>query len=205
MAVMQNCNFCDSPVNNFDAECSTCGFDSKKEHFNKNIAQSVYQDLIKNDWRKGIRFAHKLNDYLIQRKGFASTNPARGGWSITKTANLLGKSTSGISQQINLAKELQNYQSSDNTVGQILRYMGWVKRKFADGDGKVEGIIISRSEDQYINYALEYTKYIIVKYWRINENRLSILDPWDAHVETINSLSPEEKIRLVSELEKLQK
>ena len=34
--------------------------------------------------------------------------------------------------------------------------MGWVKRKFADGDGKVEGIIISRSEDQYINYALEY-------------------------------------------------
>ncbi|MBM4276012.1 MAG: DUF1016 family protein [Deltaproteobacteria bacterium] len=240
---MDNCIFCDSPVNNFEAECSTCGFNASSESFNADIVQLYYKDSMRNDWRKGITFIFKLNDYLIKKKGSASTNPERGGWSKAKTAELLGKSKSGISELINLAKEMLNYpeleksktsniaikrlkeiktggltsnihseidlqnrivkewnnlfnewellsndgkfdtregigildflarhisegnrylvielkreQSSDETVGQILRYMGWVKTKLAGENGKVEGIIISRSEDENVKYALD--------------------------------------------------
>jgi len=33
--------------------------------------------------------------------------------------------------------------------------MGWVKTKLAGENGKVEGIIISRSEDENVKYALD--------------------------------------------------
>ena len=53
-----------------------------------------------------------------------------------------------------LVIELKKSQSSDETVGQILRYMGWVKENLAAEDGKVEGIIISNTADDRIRYAL---------------------------------------------------
>jgi len=106
---MDNCIFCDSPVNNFEAECSTCGFNSSSESFNADVVQSYYNNLMRNDWPKGIRFLDNLNKDLIRRKGVASTNPKKGGWSKAKTAELLGKSKSLISELINLAKEMLNY------------------------------------------------------------------------------------------------
>ena len=48
--------------------------------------------------------------------------------------------------------ELKREKASDNTVGQIMRYMGWVKKKY--NDEKVKGIIISGDEDEKLNYAL---------------------------------------------------
>jgi RecB family endonuclease NucS len=47
--------------------------------------------------------------------------------------------------------ELKKNQTSDDTVGQILRYMGWVKEKL--GDNNVKGIIVAGKYDQKLDYA----------------------------------------------------
>jgi hypothetical protein len=47
--------------------------------------------------------------------------------------------------------ELKKNQTSDDTVGQILRYMGWVKEKL--NDPHVRGIIVAGKYDQKLDYA----------------------------------------------------
>jgi hypothetical protein len=47
--------------------------------------------------------------------------------------------------------ELKKNQTSDDTVGQILRYMGWVKEKLEDQN--VQGIIVAGKYDQKLDYA----------------------------------------------------
>ncbi len=49
--------------------------------------------------------------------------------------------------------ELKKDQTSDDTVGQIARYMGWIREK--KNDKNVTGIIIAGSEDEKLNYALK--------------------------------------------------
>lgn len=54
-----------------------------------------------------------------------------------------------------LVVELKRNQSSDDTVGQILRYMGWTRRNLASNGGEVEGLIICREIDLKLQYALD--------------------------------------------------
>lgn len=49
--------------------------------------------------------------------------------------------------------ELKKNQTSDDTVGQLTRYMGWVKKR--KGDNGVVGIIIAGQSDKRLKYALE--------------------------------------------------
>ena len=49
--------------------------------------------------------------------------------------------------------ELKRGKSSDRVVGQILRYMGWVREQLADGRG-VSGIIITHDYDDRVRYAI---------------------------------------------------
>jgi len=53
-----------------------------------------------------------------------------------------------------LVVELKRGQTDDTTVGQILRYMGWVKKELAKPEGSVEGLIIAHSESLRLRYAL---------------------------------------------------
>lgn len=53
-----------------------------------------------------------------------------------------------------LVVELKRDQTSDATVGQVLRYMGWVRQHLAGGGEGVEGLVISRQDDQALRYAL---------------------------------------------------
>jgi len=50
--------------------------------------------------------------------------------------------------------ELKKGKSSDIVIGQILRYMGWVKENLAK-DKNVRGIIIAKEKDDRIEYALK--------------------------------------------------
>jgi len=63
--------------------------------------------------------------------------------------------------------ELKRNQTSDDTVGQILRYMGWVKEKLAKNDS-VKGVIIGYSNDEKLNYALKLISDISFLLYRIN-------------------------------------
>jgi len=56
-----------------------------------------------------------------------------------------------------LVIELKRGQSSDQTVGQVLRYMGWVQEQVAEEGETVEGLIISLSDSQKLRYALKMT------------------------------------------------
>ncbi|MHC4739523.1 MAG: endonuclease NucS domain-containing protein [Planctomycetota bacterium] len=54
-----------------------------------------------------------------------------------------------------LVIELKRNQTSDSTVGQILRYMSWVRKNLAVNGEKVEGLIICRQIDRKLQYALD--------------------------------------------------
>ena len=49
--------------------------------------------------------------------------------------------------------ELKRNQTSDDTVGQLARYMGWIRE--AKGDKNVKGIIIAGTYDKKLDYALK--------------------------------------------------
>jgi len=59
-----------------------------------------------------------------------------------------------------LVIELKRDQTSDDAVGQLLRYMGWVQEKIATSDDMVEGLIIGRNDDLKLRYALKPTQNI---------------------------------------------
>jgi hypothetical protein len=60
-----------------------------------------------------------------------------------------------------LVVELKRNQSTDQTVGQVLRYMGWVEKHLAKETGKtVEGLIIAHAVDKGASYALSLLPHI---------------------------------------------
>jgi len=54
-----------------------------------------------------------------------------------------------------LVVELKRNQSSDETVGQVLRYMGWVRHRKAEKRAPVEGLIVCREVDAKLQFALD--------------------------------------------------
>ena len=56
--------------------------------------------------------------------------------------------------------ELKKGRSSDAVVGQLLRYMGWVKKHKAAGAENVRGIIITSTPDDRIKYAMSVSQGI---------------------------------------------
>jgi restriction system protein len=59
-----------------------------------------------------------------------------------------------------LVVELKKGRASDNVVGQIQRYMGYVKDELAEANQDVKGIIIALEDDLRIKRALSVTKNI---------------------------------------------
>ncbi len=53
-----------------------------------------------------------------------------------------------------LVVELKRGRASDVVVGQLLRYMGYVKEQIAEEDQAVEGVIIALDDDQKLRWAL---------------------------------------------------
>lgn len=48
--------------------------------------------------------------------------------------------------------ELKLSRGADRAIGQLLRYMGWIKRNLA-GDKKVRGAVVAHSVDEKLRYA----------------------------------------------------
>jgi hypothetical protein len=64
--------------------------------------------------------------------------------------------------------ELKRGKSSDAVVGQLLRYMGWVKKHKAASGEKVRGIIITSAPDERIRYAMLMTAGISFYTYRVS-------------------------------------
>ena len=69
--------------------------------------------------------------------------------------------------------ELKRNQTSDDTIGQISRYMGWVKEKLANNN-LVKGIIIGYENDEKLRYALKSVPNVELFLYRINFSLLKI-------------------------------
>lgn len=63
--------------------------------------------------------------------------------------------------------ELKKGRPSDQVVGQVLRYMGWVKKNLCVEGQAVRGLIICRDPDPKLSYALEMTSNIGVRYYSV--------------------------------------
>ncbi len=64
--------------------------------------------------------------------------------------------------------ELKKGRPSDQVVGQVLRYMGWVKKNLCGNGQAVKGLVICRDPDPKLSYALEMTNNIDVKYYSVS-------------------------------------
>lgn len=64
--------------------------------------------------------------------------------------------------------ELKKGKTSDATIGQILRYMAWVNENVAEEGQNVRGIIIARSIDEALKYAVKGLPHIAVKTYRVD-------------------------------------
>jgi hypothetical protein len=64
--------------------------------------------------------------------------------------------------------ELKKGKSSDAVVGQLLRYMGWVKKHKAGDGGNVRGIIITNAPDDKIKYAMLVSQGISFYTYKVN-------------------------------------
>jgi len=64
--------------------------------------------------------------------------------------------------------ELKRGKSSDSTVGQILRYIGWVKDNLAQPNAMVRGIIIAKDVDESLRQAVKYLDNVRVLTYRID-------------------------------------
>jgi len=66
-----------------------------------------------------------------------------------------------------LVIELKRGQSTDQTVGQLLRYIGWVKQHLANKDETVTGLIICRETDKALQYALAAVPNVKVELYEV--------------------------------------
>jgi len=57
--------------------------------------------------------------------------------------------------------ELKKGRESDQVVGQLLRYMGWVKENLCEGNQEVTGLIICRDIDERLVYAVSPISSIV--------------------------------------------
>ena len=62
--------------------------------------------------------------------------------------------------------ELKKNQTSDDTVGQVTRYMGWVRK--SKNDENVKGIIIASGFDKKLEYALEVVDNVDVFIYEVD-------------------------------------
>lgn len=69
-----------------------------------------------------------------------------------------------------LVIELKRGQSSDQTIGQVLRYMGWVHGNLTGDNQQVKGLIICRSSDTRLKYALVHTSNIDLLLYEVSFN-----------------------------------
>jgi hypothetical protein len=66
-----------------------------------------------------------------------------------------------------LVIELKRGQSTDQTIGQLSRYIGWVKQHLASKDETVQGMIISRDLDRALQYALRAVPNVDVQLYEV--------------------------------------
>ena len=106
-----------------------------------------------------------------------------------------------------LVIELKVGRSSDEAVGQVLRYMGWVKLRLAEESENVEGCIICESADDTIRCALVRVPDISLYRYSFKEQRLELVEKSIARsrnlynaLAAVEQLTPEKLPEFISRI-----
>lgn len=116
------------------------------------------EEFIYENWRN-INWGSKLELYKTDEQD-GRQFPA-GTWSIDFLA--LDKDTNDL-----VVIELKRGKTSDSTVGQLLRYISWIKENIAESNQNVRGIIIAKEVDEALKYAVKNLAHIEVKKYEVN-------------------------------------
>ncbi|HLG93223.1 MAG TPA: endonuclease NucS domain-containing protein [candidate division Zixibacteria bacterium] len=120
--------------------------------------ESHLEEFIDQNWNN-INFGSQLTRYEVEDQN-GRQFPA-GTWSIDflcidKTSNDL------------VIIELKRGKSSDSTVGQLLRYIGWVQENIAKPKQKVRGIIIAKEVDDALRYAVKGLQDVAILTYKVD-------------------------------------
>jgi restriction system protein len=80
-----------------------------------------------------------------------------------------------------LVIELKKGRASDAVVGQIQRYMGYVKEALTDGSQTVKGMIIALEDDLRIQRALSVTTNIDFYRYKVSFDLEEVESPHTSH------------------------
>jgi predicted RNA-binding protein len=116
------------------------------------------EEFLDKNWNH-IDFGRKLNRYATEEEN-GRQFPA-GQWSIDF---LCTDNSSGNLVVV----ELKKGQTSDATVGQILRYIAWVEENLANKAQNVEGVIIAKEIDEALRYAVKNLPHVSVLTYRVD-------------------------------------
>lgn len=116
------------------------------------------EDFIEKNWKK-IIWGRKLAMYESEA-GTGRQFPA-GNWNI----DFLSIDTDSNTLVV---IELKRGESSDDAVGQVLRYIGWVRANVAQPGQNVEGIIICSKIDEALRYAVRELDNVSVMEYSIS-------------------------------------
>lgn len=116
------------------------------------------EEFIDKNWER-IGFNSRLERYKTEDQS-GRQFPA-GQWSIDFLC--IDKDTGEL-----VIVELKRGKSSDSTVGQVLRYIGWVKENLAKPEQDVRGIIIAKEVDEALQYTLKNLNNVSVLTYKID-------------------------------------
>jgi len=116
------------------------------------------EEFIYQNWEK-INWGSDLELYETEEQN-GRQFPA-GTWSIDFLA--IDKSTNDF-----VVIELKKGKTSDATVGQLLRYISWVKENVTNGAQNVRGIIIAKEVDDALKYAVKNLGNVGIKTYKVD-------------------------------------
>lgn len=98
-----------------------------------------------------------------------------------------------------LVIELKVRRTSDDVLGQILRYMGWMKRKYVRNVDSVEGLIIAQEPDTQTLYGLECLPDVSMQCYEYKNGTFNLhdIDLERYRIRPLESLSKEELLKLL--------
>lgn len=128
------------------------------ENESQFVLEKYLQDFIVSNWNK-INFGRKFSIFKDENGNMGSQYTTNIGY-----IDILAVDEKGNF----LVVELKKGRESDKVVGQLLRYMGWVKKNLTKGGEKVEGLIICKENDEKMEYAISATHGIAIKHYSID-------------------------------------
>lgn len=119
-----------------------------------------YQSLIHRNFKQ--LFGGELNYYDFERQN------EKNGQFDTQEVGVIDFLAVDKNKDLTVIELKRN--STDQTLGQILRYMGWVNKNLCERDRKVKGIIIAESKDNRLDYALTIVPNVVFRKMNLNVN-----------------------------------